>query len=120
MDNSQKTPYIVLVIISIVIAIAAFVYAAVNLSRWYDALEYPEVQFAIGLCVCAVIAVIIGFVKLSNANNTDSYTDKETSYERPVTSKSVDEELIRYKRLLDQGVITQEEFEKKKKQLLDL
>lgn len=39
---------------------------------------------------------------------------------QPATPISVPDEILKYKRLLDAGVITQEEFEKKKEQLLNL
>ncbi len=49
--------------------------------------------------------------------------DKDIQYARqqtPVTSSSSADELLKFKNLLDQGVISPEEFEQKKKQLLNL
>lgn len=45
--------------------------------------------------------------------------DRSEEYKKPAANSSADE-LKKYKELLDSGVITQEEFDKKKKQLLGL
>ena len=39
---------------------------------------------------------------------------------QPINNISVADEIKKYKDLLDQGILTQEEFDKKKKQLLDI
>lgn len=48
------------------------------------------------------------------------YVQKMQSSTNSINQVSSADELIKYKGLLDQGVITQEEFELKKKQLLNL
>lgn len=45
---------------------------------------------------------------------------KNTNATTPVNVHSVADELLKWKGLLDQGVITQEEFDAKKKELLGL
>ena len=45
---------------------------------------------------------------------------QEAAYAQPQTASSVADELKTYKDLLDSGVLTQEEFDAKKKQLLGL
>ena len=44
----------------------------------------------------------------------------KTEAKKQTTEPSNDNEILRYKKLFDEGVITQEEFEAKKKQLLGL
>lgn len=66
--------------------------------------------FGFMLFIVAIVAVM--FLKDKNA-------PEQKSYNLPYAQSPTDE-LIKYKELLDKGVITQEEFEAKKKQLLKL
>jgi len=45
--------------------------------------------------------------------------EMQANKSQPVTVVSVADEIIKFKQLLDQGILTQEEFDKKKKKLLD-
>lgn len=63
------------------------------------------------------ISIVLGFVKRSKIVAPIEKTNPTTS---PQPARSDAEELKKYKELLDSGVITQEEFEAKKKQLLGL
>lgn len=47
------------------------------------------------------------------------YVEKEDELSRDTGNKSSAEEILKYKQLLDEGVITQEEYERKKQKLLD-
>ena len=77
--------------------------------------------------LCLILEFIIGIIPpilLQNQINTIATTKKipETAEtgEEPVPVSSSADELKKYKELLDSGVITQEEFDEKKKQLLNL
>lgn len=71
------------------------------------------------------LSKIVNYSKCPNCNSSDisEVTENETSIENKETSTpivSVVDEMKKFKELLDLGIITQEEFDKKKKQLLDL
>ena len=51
---------------------------------------------------------------ISTLTNMQNSTDEE------ITNTSSADEILKYKNLLDNGIITQDEFEAKKKQLLNL
>ena len=71
------------------------------------------------LLVIGIIETILYFVKKrKNPTETES-ADVEAEPATAPQNVNVDE-LKKYKELLDQGIITQEEFDTKKKQLLDL
>ena len=60
---------------------------------------------------------------LTNIKNLMYTKDNFSNNKKLKTKKqklAFDEELIKYKKLLDEGVITQSEFDKKKKEILDL
>ncbi len=64
-----------------------------------------------------IVAIIhVQFIPDLNARN-DGYRSSSVPYCPPSQTSSADE-LRQYKELMDQGVITEEEFEKKKKQIL--
>jgi uncharacterized membrane protein len=66
-----------------------------------------------------IVAIIhVQFLPDKNINNTE-YRPNSIPYCPPSNANAPDE-LRKYKELLDQGVITEEEFEKKKRQLLGL
>lgn len=63
----------------------------------------------------AIIGAIVGFAsggKESSSKNAENPIDRKP-IEKPAFS-----ELLEYKKLLDSGIITQEEFDKKKEDLL--
>ena len=63
---------------------------------------------------------IVDFSKCSKCGSTDLIDyDNEKKAEESITINSTDE-IIKYKELLDKGILTQEEFDKKKKELLKL
>ena len=64
---------------------------------------------------------IIDFSKCPKCGSTDlvDYV-KEEANETSVTNNSNIDEITKYKELLDKGILTQEEFDKKKKELLKL
>ena len=72
-----------------------------------------------GLLVIGVIETVVYFVKKrKNASVTES-ASVEVEVATTPQNENIDE-LKKYKELLDQGIITQEEFDAKKKQLLGL
>lgn len=65
--------------------------------------------------------IILGFIGASNVKKINSEISSNNNYEYNNNSyTSNEDELIKYKELLDGGVITPEEFEETKKQLLGL
>ncbi len=64
--------------------------------------------------IIMLIVIILSFVKRSKSFNPETKVTVE------VASKSEADELKKFKELLDAGVITQEEFDTKKKELLGL
>ena len=65
-------------------------------------------------------AIVVGFVKRSRLIVPRTKETLQAVSSAVPTSQSNADELKKYKDLLDQGVITQEEFDAKKKQLLGL
>ncbi len=65
------------------------------------------------------IVAIIHAAVIPDKNVQQSSTRSE-SFSPPISSQSVADELKKYKELKDQGVITEEEFQLKKEQLLKL
>ena len=59
-------------------------------------------------------------IKLKVRDAAKYMKTRSTKYKKAGTIKSPADELLKYKKLLDMGAITQEEFDKKKKELLDL
>ena len=58
-----------------------------------------------------------------NISKINNETNSSVSEHKPTTKKKTDDnisELVKYKDLLDKGIISKEEFEEKKKQLLGL
>lgn len=67
----------------------------------------------------AMILAFIGYSQMNNELNYSSvYSDNYAYNNNSYTSN--EDELIKYKELLDSGVITPEEFESKKKELLNI
>ena len=69
---------------------------------------YIECALLLLSCIFSCIAFFTKFQRNISTTNTEN---------SPIESKT--NELIKYKELLDNGVITQEEFDAKKKELLD-
>ena len=67
--------------------------------------------FFVGAIISFVISLVIGILKL--LTGTAPKEDKQNN------AISTADELLKFKKLLDEGVITQEEFYQKKKQLLN-
>ena len=80
--------------------------------------EYPGFLFYVCCVLMLVLALIsvIGYLKAAKEG-----IEEEVVKVKVITNDSSNaEELIKYKQLLDMGIITQEEFDAKKKQLLGL
>ena len=67
-----------------------------------------------------LLSEIKDFSKCPKCNSSDIITLSDNEYQQEKNKNSSVEELKQYKELLDNGVITQEEFEAKKKQLLGI
>lgn len=77
-----------------------------------------------GIILLLVIFIIWILYMFFTNNKNLMYTKDNFSNNKKLKTKkqklAFDEELIKYKKLLDEGVITQSEFDKKKKEILDL
>ena len=69
-------------------------------------------SFFVGAIISFVVSFTINFFKLISA------TPKKESERRDKVISTADE-LLKFKSLLDEGIVTQKEFYQKKKQLLD-
>lgn len=69
-----------------------------------------------------IVAIIhAGFLKDKNVQQAQNYQDRPILYSPSSNAgQNVAEELRKYKELMDEGVISQEEFQAKKEQLLRL
>ena len=89
----------------------------VNSIKYTKGLFFGEIEIWDGASMIKVANVLkrtlIPFVNAVN----DSIEESE-KLQKPLNHSSVADELIKFKKLLDEGVITQEEFNKKKKELL--
>ena len=77
----------------------------------------------IGLIICAllfVVCLIVVMVDIATHKSDNNYTDDFYSAELNTENTSEKESIYEFKELLDMGAITQEEFERKKKELLDI
>lgn len=72
--------------------------------------------------LCLILAIFVGIIPpiLMQAKLNEIVSGKESAPAAPAPVQDVTEQLKKYKELLDAGIITQEEFDAKKKQLLDL
>lgn len=79
--------------------------------------------------VCLILAIFVPIVapilmqsKVNSLSETSGGANYQTSASKPAVNTGIDipEELQKYKELLDEGIITQEEYDAKKKQLLGL
>lgn len=64
--------------------------------------------------------IILGFVGASKVKKINAEISSNNNYENNNSNISNEDELLKYKELLDAGVITPEEFESKKKELLNI
>ena len=117
----------------------------IGMYNGYRLYEHQTVQFGISYIAPLILSALsfislcasgtVEFVskrkeKTSNANNIEFieydkqiYNSKNTSNIKNTQETETDisiNNITKYKKLLDQGIITQEEFDAKKKQLLDL
>ena len=65
----------------------------------------------------AIIGAIIGFA-VGGRDNSSKKEEKLNGQDVQPQNKTAISELLDYKKLLDSGIITQEEFDKKKEELL--
>ena len=72
-------------------------------------------DFISAFCVAGIISFVISFA----INFSKLFSDTPQKEEKRDKIVSTADELLKFKKLLDEGVITQEEFYQKKKQLLD-
>ena len=121
-----KNSYIVGVVICSVITLISFIYAASQILQYddifdpYYASSYSEVYIAIFICIVGIIGLTVNILNISKLNNE---TNSSIPEHKPTTTTKTDDniaELVKYKDLLDKGIISKEEFEEKKKQLLGL
>lgn len=107
-------------IIHTVLAVVICIFSAIYLTSpatptGYDVIISSTIKM-LGI-VCALIIAILAIIKRSKY--AVPVEEKPIINNIEVTSSNADE-LQKYKDLLDKGVITEEEFDQKKKQLLDL
>lgn len=124
--NDKKNNYIIGIVICSVITLISFIYSASQIIQYddifdsYYASSYPEVYLAIFIWIVGIIGLTVNILNISKINNE---TNSSVSEHKPTTTKKTDDnisELVKYKDLLDKGIISKEEFEEKKKQLLGL
>ena len=108
----------------IIISILALFFAGVSSTEIEGVLIHAEgwVETTVNMATQTLLIIFLGLaivcnmVKRSNLLNPKVASDKASD----ATAYSPADEIKKYKELLDMGVISQEEFEAKKKQLLDL
>ena len=83
-------------------------------------MAYPEYEISVLFYIVLVILISLLAVSVISYFITRKNGIKERVAVDVVSSVSTPQELEQYKVLLDQGIITQEEFDAKKKQLLGL
>ena len=81
--------------------------------------EKVPIGTAFKICTLIFISTIAGILMLCDKNDGQKEVVILNEEAKPET-KSIPEELIEYRKLLDQGIITQEEFDQKKRELLGL
>ena len=120
--NVKGTTAFVLRIISAIIIIAAVIGGGIAGSTYLGhQFDYEYIGLPIGMIVGFVAGYLLTifiryFAELGeNIKKTADATSKQAYQE-----KSETEQIMMYKELLDSGAITQDEFDKKKKELLNL
>ncbi len=117
--NKPKISLVALGVITIVVLLSLFRFYKVD-GAWYDPIlgDYKRASasspyyIVLGGTALAILFGVVGFL------NTKEPVEKAPNI--TVTPKSNADELEKYSELLSKGVITQEEFDAKKKQLLGL
>ena len=110
-------------------AISSVTYGSGAITRMiYDNSTIGIESFLIGAVIGGAIGAIINYFKSKNEKaldiNKERVTDKSEKLQEPVSAiaESTDtdgiKEISKYKVLLDEGIITQEEFDTTKKELL--
>lgn len=99
------------VVFFVVISIIALSYHDISLTTKYIVYSYEINALFIVFSIILIVNFILLFVPFP-----ESTKNSPTS----VHTQDVSESLTQYKDLLDKGIITQEEFDAKKKQILDL
>lgn len=96
----------------LVMAILGMIPAIIASSKGYNFFKWW--LFGVLIWIIALVCACV----LKPYDEAQAAAQKQNAL--PTTSKDVPEELKKYKALLEQGVITEEEFEAKKAQLLKL
>lgn len=94
------------------LGMADMIWVATNLN-WYT--HSPELQIDIPICILIGFEIALNFSAYKKIKITDDTPIKI----RTSLNNNAADTVKKYKELLDNGAITQEEFEKKKKQLLN-
>ena len=74
----------------------------------------PATLFVVG----GLIVIAVGVKKISKAENKGN--EAESTKAQATTQKNTVDQIREYKKLADEGIITEAEFEEKKKQLLNV
>ena len=74
----------------------------------------PATLFVVG----GLIVIAVGVKKISKAENKGN--EAESTKAQATTEKNTVDQIREYKKLADEGIITEAEFEEKKKQLLNV
>lgn len=72
------------------------------------------------ILIGGVIGIIYALISAKNTSNTQESQTQEESKTKNISTEQQIEQIEKYKQLKDEGLITQEEFEAKKKQILGL
>lgn len=116
-SQNENRDGIVHTILAILICIFSAIYlTSIAAPTGYDIIIATPLKM-IGI-ICALIIAILAVVKRSKYVVAEDKTTPVINNINVDTSNA--DELKKYKDLLDSGIITQEEFDQKKKQLLDL
>lgn len=124
----SKTYVIVATNLRVIFLDIGMVYGTTKHELQYD--KISSVSYKKGVLL-SEIDVYHGSHKITIENIPNNYVDKMVDTIRQQTGKenksdiqnntiSIPDEIIKYKALLDDGIITNEEFEKKKKELLNI
>lgn len=79
---------------------------------------WPSIYFSLRNCVPTATCILLSCIVLEYLPQTSAAKTKKPLSDKSVNSDDRVEALTKLKQLLDSGVITQEEFETKKKQIL--
>lgn len=103
------------ILILIIAAGLAFIPASIAKNKGYDF----WIWWFYGWMLWIIAIIHVALIRDKNAPQTTFIQQSPAPYYPPTTpSKSAADELIKYKELLDKGVITQQEFDARKKELV--